>query len=143
MDIDYREITDDALLFSALELCYSILGENTRTNELYSPSAFVARLANHSSILLCACDGDRPIAAVLGRPESSDSLVMGLVACDGAYRGRGITRELVRRFDQNAKALGFKYIILGAADDAWGFYEKCGYDPINEVHGQKIFQKIL
>ena len=88
-------------------------------------------------------DGERPIAAVLGRPESADSLVMGLVACDEAYRRQGITRKLVRRFDENAKLLGFKYITLGAADDAWGFYEKCGYSAIAEVHGQKIFQKVL
>lgn len=143
MSIDYREITDEALLLPTLELCYAILGENTRTNELYSPSAFAERLADFSTILLCACDGGHPVAAVLGRPESPDSLVMGLVACDKAYRGRGITRELVRRFDRNAKALGFKYITLGAANDAWEFYEKCGYAQIGEVHGQKIFQKML
>lgn len=151
MGIEYHEITDEALLHAALELCYSILGENTRENELYSPSAFVERLGKYSPILLCACDapplvrvdGERSIAAVLGRPESADSLVMGLVACDEAYRRRGITRELVRRFDENAKSLGFKYITLGAADDAWGFYEKCGYSAIAEVHGQRIFQKVL
>lgn len=34
MDIEYREITDEALLRDALELCYSILGENTRENEM-------------------------------------------------------------------------------------------------------------
>lgn len=47
MDIEYREITDEALLRAALELCYSILGENTRENELYSPSAFVERLGEY------------------------------------------------------------------------------------------------
>lgn len=83
------------------------------------------------------------IARLLSVSASTDSLVMGLVACDESYRRRGITRELVRRFDENAKSLGFKYITLAAADDAWGFYEKCGYSEIAEVHGQKIFQKLL
>ena len=50
MGIEYREITDEALLHAALELCYSILGENTRENELYSPSAFVERLDEYSPI---------------------------------------------------------------------------------------------
>ena len=47
------------------------------------------------------------------------------------------------QFEDNAKEMGFKYITLGADDNAVGFYKKCGYRQITEVHGQKIFQRLL
>lgn len=41
------------------------------------------------------------------------------------------------------KQSGFKYITLGADKNAEGFYEKLGYSIINEMRGQKIYQKVL
>ena len=94
-------------------------------------------------MLLWAKENGELAAVVLGRPESAESLVCGMVACDEKFRRRGITKMLMERFSENAREMGFHYITLGADQDAEEFYEKCGYHMIFEVHGQKIYQKML
>lgn len=39
--------------------------------------------------------------------------------------------------------MSFRYITLGADKSAEGFYEKCGFHEIFEIHGQKIYQRML
>lgn len=141
--VEYSSIQDESRLREAVAFCEKILGANPEVEELYGYEAWRKRLGKYSSLLLCAVGGDRVVSAVLGRPENEESLVMGQVACEEEYRGRGITRELVRRFEQNAKAMGFSYITLGARPEAEGFYKKCGYRQIGEIEGQKIYQKML
>lgn len=151
----------DEQLKAVLEFCYGILGQYLREVENYRYEDWQKRIEKYSPLLLYAVDADDEksgaasksavaaaseaavIAAVLGRPENSDSLVMGFAACDEKYRRQGITSELIRKFELNAAEMKFKYITLGADKDAEGFYEKCGYNNIFEVHGQKIYQKIL
>jgi len=140
---EIRYIESETELKKVLELCYSILGQELASNELYCYSAWKERIRKYSRVLLYAKTDDRVIALVLGRPESRESFVCGCVACRPEFRGQGITRRIMELFEENAKALGFKYITLGAAPDAFGFYEKCGYRMIMEIHGQKIFQKFL
>lgn len=94
-----------------LELCYRILGE------------------------------DKIVSAVLGREESSESLVIGFVACEEEYRRQGISKALMSYFEEAARRKKYKYITLGSKEDA--FYEKCGYKVIFQIHGQNIYQKIL
>jgi len=141
--IEISHITIETQLESVLELCYKILGQHLREVDGYKYDDWKERLEKHSHLLLHAFDDDNIVAAVLGRPESADSLVMGFTACDEKYRKRGITKKLVQKFELNAKSENFKYITLGADKDAEAFYEKCGYIAINELHGQKIYQKIL
>lgn len=126
-----------------LELCYSILGQQRRKMDNYSYEAWENRIDKWSKVLIYAEYDGNVISAVLGRPENSDSLVMGFVACDEKFRNHGITRLLIKEFETNAKILGFKYITLGANPTANGFYEKCGYSVIAEMPEQKIFKKIL
>lgn len=145
LGIDYKiqYIDNEVKLKPVLELCYNILGQDSRTIENYTFDAWKNRINEWSKLLVYAKADGNVVSAVLGRPENNDSLVMGFVACDESFRKQGITKSLINAFENNAKELGFKYITLGAHPDANGFYEKCGYNEINEMYGQKIYQKIL
>ena len=139
MEIYYVENTEQ--LDAVLALCYDVLGEHLREVDNYKYADWKDRIGKYSQLLIYARENTDVIAAVLGRPETAEGLVMGFVACHKDFRMRGITSRLVQRFEMNAKDLGFKYITLGADSKSEVFYEKCGYRMINEIHGQKIFQK--
>lgn len=134
-----KEIKTEQELNQVLELCYKILGEND--SELYGYSAWKERLQNGLQPLVYAVEDGKAVAAVLGRAENRESLVIGFVACDENYRRRGITKKLMFYFEDLAKKLDFKYITLGSEEDV--FYENCGYKIIFQVHGQNIYQKQL
>ncbi len=140
-----KTIENENELTKVLNMCYRILGEHLREVDNYRYHDWFSRMKFYNSLLLFAQSDDdgEVVAAVLGRPESKDGLVMGFCACEKEYRMKGIAKALVKKFEQNARKLGYKYISLGSADNACKFYEKCGYHVINELHGQKIFQKLL
>lgn len=139
--VEMKEIRTEAELECALELCYRILGDHLREHELYGPKAWRKRLADGLQPMLYAEDDGQVVSVVLGRAESAESLVIGHVACHEDWRGQGITRELLGRFEQAAREMGFKAITLGSEADA--FYEKCGYHVIFQMHGQNVYQKLL
>ena len=122
-----------------LALCYCILGNEHP--DIYGYDAWLSRLYDGKQPLLYAeCDG-KVVSAVLGRYESDDSLIIGMVACDEGYRNRGITKKLIERFEEAAREMEFKYISLGSKEDA--FYEKCGYKRISTDSNQSVYQKQL
>lgn len=140
MDYTIKRISDKTVLKAVLEMCWDILGQpNT---EIYSEEAWQSRLDN-CCLLLYAEIGEKPAAAALARAENGESVVLGYCCCRGEYRGRGITRALLAALERSAADNGYKYVTLGSDDGAWGFYEKCGYALINEIHGQRIYQKML
>ncbi len=140
MDFIIKQISNEKTLTSVLEMCWDILGKpNTDT---YSEQAWRERLSDNC-LLIYAEIGDKPVAAALGRAENPESVVLGYCCFKEEYRGRGITSALLAALEKNAKESGYKYITLGSDDSAWGFYEKCGYSLINEIHGQRIYQRIL
>lgn len=110
---------------------------------IYAYAAWKERMEKFSRLLLYAQEEGAIAAVVLGRPESAESLVCGMVACDEKFRRRGITKMLMECFAENARSMGFHYITLGADKEAEGFYEKCGFHPIFEIHGQKVYQRML
>jgi len=134
-------IDNEAELKPVLEFCYGILGQKYREYENYTYAAWQSRIAKHSSALLYAHIDGKIIAAVLGRPENDDSIVLGFAACHEYHRKQGVTSALVKQFEINSKALGFKYITLGAGKDVQGFYEKCGFCVIHETDEQKVYIK--
>jgi len=134
-----KEIKTEAELQAVLDLCYGVLGE--RTGEPYGYEAWLSRLHDGLQPLVYAEKDGRVVSAVLGRAENSENLVIGFAACDAAFRGQGITRRLMGYFEEIARQMGFRSIALGSQAD--GFYEKCGYQKIREVHGQSVFQKKL
>lgn len=138
-DISFVETENQ--LKQVLDFCYDILGQHLREVEHYRYEDWKKRLKNDSKLLVYAHEDGDVISAVLGRRESGESLVCGFVACEAGHRRQGITKRLMNIFEAEAVRAGFRYITLGS--DADGFYEKCGYHVINEMHGQKIYRKIL
>lgn len=157
--VSVRYVKTEEELADVLRLCYRLLapklmvtlpgGEDAEPvaeevgNDIYAYAAWKERMGQYSELLVYAAEDGGVAAAVLGRPESAESLVCGMVACDERYRMRGITKMLMERFAENARSMGFHYITLGADKEAEGFYEKCGFREIFEIHGQKIYQKML
>ena len=138
-NVQFQEIVTEEELLRVLKLCHRILGDQPQ--ELYGVDAWRKRLADGLQPLLYAEAGGQVVSAVLGRAESAESLVIGFVACDEAWRMQGITRELMGRFEKRAREMGFKAITLASKADA--FYEKCGYHVIFQTHGQNVYQKLL
>jgi len=136
-------IENEIQLKSALELCYDILGQHYREDEIYGYESWQKRLEKYNSVLLYAHIDGNAVAAVLGRPENDDSIIIGFTACGMEYRKQGITGALLKQFEENAKTLGFKYVTLGSDPDAEEFYKKNGYKVIGEANGRKILQKFL
>lgn len=140
MDYTIKQISDERTLRAVLNMCYTILGEHYEG--LYSYEAWVRRL-DRGYLMLYAEYGGEPIAAVLGRAESPDSAVIGFAACVEKYRGRGITRSLMFSFERSARLHDYCKITLSSFNGAWGFYEKCGYEVIEEKFGKRIYCKYL
>lgn len=138
MEYTVRQIADETALKTVLEMCYAILGEHYEG--LYSYEAWRRRL-DRSYLLLYAERNGEPLAAVLGRAESMESVVIGFAACREQFRRQGITSALVRTFEKNARLHGYSCITLTSYNNAWGFYEKCGYDIVEEKHGKKTYRK--
>lgn len=140
MKYSIKQISDKTALKAVLEMCWDILGQpNT---DIYSEEAWQSRLDNDCLLLYAEIDG-KPVAAALARVENNEGVVLGYCCCREEYRRQGITRALLAALEHNAADNGYKYITLGSGDRAWGFYERCGYTLINEIHGQRIYQKIL
>lgn len=131
----------EAQLRQVLDFCYGILGEHLREAAPYRQEDWIERMEEDNKLLVYAHEDGEVISAVLGRRESGESLVCGFVACKAGRRRQGITKRLMDIFEQEAVRAGFRYITLGS--DADGFYENCEYHVINEINGQKIYQKLL
>lgn len=134
-----KEIETEQELKDVLEMCYDILG--TDNTDIYGYDAWYKRFLDGMQPLVFAIKDGKIVSAVLGRAENEESLVVGFTACHEEYRKQGITGKLMNYFEDLAKKKGFKYITLGSKED--GFYEKCGYKVIFQIHGQNIFQKVL
>jgi GNAT superfamily N-acetyltransferase len=142
-ELKYGFIESSDTLRGVYALCLDIFGENYAVIDIYSYDAWLARIPECSNFMAFAHICGAPIAAVLCRSESPNSLVMGAVCCRVEYRQRGITRRLVEIVEKNARTAGYKYITLGAESDAEPFYEKCGYRMTTKIHDQNIYQKLL
>lgn len=143
MDWTLRRVETEEELEAVLALCARILGVDVLERAPYRREDWRERLEKTPELLFYAESGGIPVAAVLGRRESQESLIAGFVACEERFRRQGITRALMEKMEENGRALGCRYCTLGAAAQAEGFYRRCGYRVIKEIEGQKIFQKLL
>lgn len=140
MDFHIRQITDEITLKSVLDMCYSILG--TYHEGLYSYKAWCTRLDRPFLLLYAERDG-KPIAAVLGRAENADGVVLGFAACREEFRRKGVTSTLLKAFERSAASYGYSRVTLTSYNDAWKFYQACGYSLLEDRLGRKTFQKLL
>lgn len=102
-----KEIETEQELRDVLNMCYDILG--TENAELYGYDAWHKRFTDGLQPLVFAMKDGKIVAAVLGRAENRESLVIGFAACREDYRRQGITRELLDYFENLARNKGFKY----------------------------------
>lgn len=137
-----RIVEDITELNKVLKFCYEILGEHDDNDNVYGPAAWANRMNENELMVFAETNGD-VVSAVMGRAENPDSIILGFAACRADCRNNGITSSLLSTLENNARKHGYKYITLGSADESFGFYEKCGYNRIAVMHGQKIYQKLL
>ena len=65
---------------------------------IYAYAAWKERMEKYSRLLVYAKQDGEIVSAVLGRAESEESLVCGMVACNEKFRRRGITKTLMEKF---------------------------------------------
>lgn len=135
-----RQIADEQTLRAVLDMCYSILG--THHEGLYSYKAWCRRLDRPFLLLYAECEG-APIAAVLGRVENADGVVVGFAACREQFRRKGVTSALLREFERSAAEYGYSRVTLTSYNDAWMFYQACGYSLLEDRLGRKTYQKMI
>jgi GNAT superfamily N-acetyltransferase len=59
--------------------------------------------------------------------QNGSAVVVRAIGVDAEWRGRGLARRLLEIVEMEAMALGSHGIVLGAAEDARGFYDRLGY----------------
>lgn len=70
------QIKNEEQLAPVLEMCYRILGKHLREVDNYKFEDWKQRIDKDSALLLYAYENNKVLSAVLGRRESSDSLIL-------------------------------------------------------------------
>lgn len=140
MNYQIKQIADEQTLKRVLDMCYSILG--THYEGLYSYKSWCMRLDRPYLLLYAEWEGV-PIAAVLGRAENADGVIVGFAACREEFRRKGITSALLRTFERQAAEYGYSRVTLTSYNDAWKFYQACGYYLLEDRLGRKTYQKMI
>ncbi|EEU21384.1 GNAT family N-acetyltransferase [Lactobacillus mulieris] len=55
------------------------------------------------------------------------------VATKATFRGQGLNSQLIKRIENDAQAKGISTLILGAQDQAQGFYLKLGFKVVGDA----------
>lgn len=66
--------------------------------------------------------------------KDESTMIIGRIAILKQYRGKSLGNLLVTVLENKAKELGYCQIELSAQQRAQGFYEKLGYQAVNEVY---------
>jgi GNAT superfamily N-acetyltransferase len=77
--------------------------------------------------LLLTCDGDPVGALRVDLVEERDVAIMRMVAVASGAQRRGHGRKMLALAEDFARARGCSTVATFAADDAVGFYARCGY----------------
>lgn len=79
---------------------------------------------------------DENIPAACGRLYSNDSkcFIIGRIAVQKPFRGKGLGERIVKALENKARELGGHETELSAQVRAMGFYEKLGYFPFGEEY---------
>ncbi|MGM0166083.1 hypothetical protein IGI39_001040 [Enterococcus sp. AZ135] len=82
------------------------------------------------------------VGTLLLHPISEKCVQIKQVAVDSLYQGEGLGKNLLIYAEQVARRFGFHFVFLTGRHQAWGFYEKLGYQPITDdyVEGQLIMR---
>ena len=132
-----KNITTQQQLDAALDLEERIFDiANAQRSPQYSREKWTERMDCHSDLMLYADAGGFCVGIVFGRIES-DNIVIGPVAIDKNFRGRGIARKLMLEIEKRAPNHGIFKLSLGSVKDAEGFYQKLGYTGCLLIQSEK------
>lgn len=71
-----------------------------------------------------------PAATARYYPTDDNGIHVQRVAVSKDFRKQGLASEVVNRIIKDAKSNGYSYVILGAQDQANGFYKKLGFKVV-------------
>lgn len=77
---------------------------------------------------------EKPAATARYYPTPDNGIHIQRVAVLKDYRQKGLASELINKIAVDAKTQGYTYIVLGAQDQANGFYKKLGFKVIGEQY---------
>ncbi len=104
----------------------SILGE---MEDIIHTIEYCRRQVSLTPSLLVYAEGQgKVIGCILGSIDD-DHVLVGPTAVAEEERGLGIGSAMMQRIEEEAKKLGQTTLILGARQEAEGFYVHCGYRP--------------
>ena len=85
---------------------------------------------------------DHVVGTLLLHPISEKCVQIKQVAVDSRYQGAGLGKNLLIYAEQVARRFGFCFVFLTGRKQAWGFYEKLGYQTISNDYqeGQLIMR---
>ena len=87
--------------------------------------------------------------AMCRNPENESEAQPRLVAVDDSFQGKGIGKMMFKVLEEEAKARGFKSVLINGRIRVTDFYLKLGYQPLSDkVHlsssvPHKYFRKSL
>lgn len=79
---------------------------------------------------------DQVIGTLLLHPISAECVQIKQVAVDSHHQGEGLGKNLLIYAEQVARRVGFCLVFLTGREQAWGFYEKLGYQSISEEYAE-------
>ena len=86
----------------------------------------------HNGLVDVLCDGDKIVGVLRYNMFWQSIPFLDLIFIDEAYRGQGWGRQMMARWEDSMKAMGYSPVMLStqADDTAKYFYEKLGYHRI-------------
>jgi GNAT superfamily N-acetyltransferase len=116
----------------------------------YNLQFWVAKNGNHPVGIVGLCN---PLPKILPFAKTKKPGELKILYLDKETRGKGIGRQLVDFFEEEARKQGYQEILIRSAkkyeDTAYGFYEKMRYKKVGQVFGgtdpapMQVFEKEL
>ncbi|EOI54912.1 MAG: GNAT family N-acetyltransferase [Enterococcus sp.] len=83
---------------------------------------------------------EQVIGTLLLHPISEKCVQVKQVAVDSRYQGEGLGKNLLTYAEQVAKRVGFRFVFLTGREQAWGFYEKLGYQGLSQEYQEGLLR---
>lgn len=131
--VEVRPVASPQELAEAIAMALRIFpGLHQRTGR--GPDYYPRRLAEEADLQVVAVVEGRVVGVALGSlsPDGA-AVVVGEVAVESGYERRGVGRAMLGEVEARAAARGVCRLVLGADEDAAGFYLACGWAATLQV----------
>lgn len=132
-------------VFDFTDRCFEELGKK------FEPSGrhyFYEDIENAFEAFYCLTDGEKVIGTVALKKIDAYTVELKALYLDKAYRGQHLGSRLIKAAIDEAKALGFKSMVLDSMSkykEALRLYEKCGFrntERFNDNVYADVFMKL-